>query len=201
MNHEYDYQPIVLQLRDHRDRLREQLGRLAPASDDAIELAGLAGDLDKAMQLIGSGNTERSEVRERLKKWKAIIPKCREALDRVNELDRQIDRVAEAALLARNGAAIAENRLGNAQANPPQPSSYPTPAELAAYSQLVKQLEGELAEASANCREKVGAEGRLRGQLLAARKVFGTLEAEERHLRPRAQAAPSWSMGQLSAVR
>ena len=192
-------EPIRAGLRD----LAAAGAKVPTDSVEGRELAEVIKDTEAALHSIFTNAVKREEERERAKKWKAILPKCRAALDRVKEFSLQLEAAVQATTIGRNSVVIAENRLSAALGNEPRPESYPTPGELAEYAAIVRDLEAAVKAASAHCRELVDAEGRIGLALREAHKELAQLVFQERHLRPRTATEPAWSIasgGQLSAV-
>jgi hypothetical protein len=193
-------EPVRAALRD----LAAARAKVPADSAEGRELDALIRDTDKGLTEIAVNAANRQTERERQMKWEEILPRCRAALDKVTELNRQLQPAIERAIVARNSLAIAESNLANAQANRPRPEAYPTRAELAEHSAIESSLQAAVDVASKNCRAATAGQDEAAGALFAAQKQFNALAFQERQLRPRTAKEPAWSIpsvGQLSAVR
>ncbi|HXZ12552.1 MAG TPA: hypothetical protein VEG64_09185 [Candidatus Sulfotelmatobacter sp.] len=196
-------------LMEQKARLTARRAELVRADIDAetlCELDAAIADLHAAVNLLVVNRMKREQERERFAKWKAILPTCREALDRVEQLGRDFERQNSIAMAARSALDFCDQRIAQHREAKPNPRRYPTDAELKKHADGEAELEAIRERARVKVKEAVELQHRLAYDHVKAREDFARLEFSERQLRPKSAPPPDLyfvgaaTVGHLSGV-
>jgi hypothetical protein len=170
-------------------------------SGDTIALDNLDGviaDADKAVTAIALGQHAREEARAKYEKWRAILPRCREALEKYEQVCRDLEKAIFKTSEMESRASHAFDLVMQTRDRRPQPESYPTDAEIQAHEAHERKAEGIHRERVAKLVEAKERQAVLTREQWQTRDAYNALEFQERQLRPRQDAQPAKL---LSAVR
>ena len=145
-------------------------------------------DIRAAMGRIISRRQDVARERERAKKYAAIVPACRDARARFEEINKEFADLNGQVAPTYGAERRAQMALDQHLRQAPSPDSYPGAAELKKFAAETEQLKRAIENAQAACRDLNARKEALSRALLAARDEFARLAGEERALRP-AEAA------------
>ncbi|MGB8802711.1 MAG: hypothetical protein WCC97_18685 [Candidatus Acidiferrales bacterium] len=192
--------PIVQFLLEQLASLKGRRQEIVDSGDtDALDnLDGVIADTNKAATSISLSQHAREEAREKYEKWRAILPKCRAALRKYEEICRDLEKAVFKTSELESRASHAFDIVCQTQDQRPQNSSYPTDEEIAAHEARVRSAESIHKERVAKLVAAKERQAVLTRQQWETRNEYNALEFQERQLRPRQDAQPA---PLLSAVR
>jgi hypothetical protein len=159
-------------------------------------------DVHDALVLLSTRAAARREAAEKSEKHAAILPLCREALDRVRRLnDIEIPTANNRLAEAWAASDAAQIHLSRHLDQKPSLADYPSDQELAAYDACTSELRAEEEAAGAESRAANRERDQLILDLARAQEELSRLQLQERQLRPRETPQPHYNGGQLLAIR
>lgn len=189
-------------LMEEKNRLAALRPQILDEGDvDALdELDGTIEEIGKAINTIALAQFARQAAREKYVKWRAILPKCREALDKSEALARDVERAAFKLSEMRSRADDAFDKMLQARDKRPRPEQFPTDHEIQEQNKREQKAEANHREHVARVKDANEAHAELIREQWQHKLVLDGLLFTERQLRPR-EAQTEQSIGELSAVR
>jgi hypothetical protein len=169
-------------------------------ADTIDELDGTIEQVTAAISKIALAQFARQEAREKYTKWRAILPKCREAADKSEALARDVERAAFKLSEMRSRADDAFDKVMQARDKRPRPEKFPTDREIQEQNKREQKAEANHREHVARVKEANEAHARLIREQWEHRLILDGLLFQERLLRPR-ETQTATVVGELSAVR
>jgi len=177
---------ILTSLFNERTALTHNRAAIAASGDaEALtELDGTIADFQAAEILIGNGYSKRKEMRERLAKWRELLPHIRVAFDRVETLEREFEKAGFEEEHLRDAARTVRDRWQEVCEKKPPESRYPTERELANHAEresAAKQLHSDAYAKAVEARTRVQM---ILAELISAKENLARLQFQERQLKP-----------------
>jgi hypothetical protein len=184
-----DAMRAMISLFEQRTKLTESRPSVVASRDaDALaELDALVLDLRSAELVIHAGYSKRDNERQKLAKWKELVPQCRAALDDVERLRRESEKANIELGHRRDAERQARERWEGVAEGKPGPDRYPTPTELAKHAEREAQAKKLHSEAFAKMQEARNNSQLLLAKLIDAQEKLGRLQFEERNYKALAE--------------
>jgi hypothetical protein len=195
--------PIVAFLLEQTKILSGRRAEIADLGDsDAVnELDAVVANVNKAVTDISLAQYGRAEARERCKKWRAILPQCRDTTERFEKISQDFERSKLRLEELRSRADNEFDKLLQTRDSRPRPEQFPTDAEISAYNAREQKAATKHNEAVARVREANDKMHSLARDQWETKLALDALLFSERQLRPRDRNAEVANVGTLSAVR
>lgn len=152
---------------------------------------GVIADTDNAVTTIARGQLGREKAREQYEKWRAILPQCREALDKYEALGIQVERAGFKLGEMRSRVEDAFNKLLQTRDSKPTPERFPTDADISAYNAREQKAAAKHGEAVARLTASLDEHQRIYRQQWQHKLVLDKLLFDERQIRPREEPEPA----------
>jgi hypothetical protein len=187
-------------LMEEKNRLTALRPQILDEGDvDALdELDGTIEEIDKAIMAMSMAVFAREEARSRYKKWEAIVPQCRAALKRYEEVCRDLEKAIFKTAELESRASHAFDVVMQVRDQRPRNEVYPTEAEIEAHEARERKAEAVHKERVAKLVEAKDRQAVLTREQWETRNALGDLQFRERQLRPQQDAQPAKL---VSAVR
>ena len=169
-------------------------------ADTIDELDGTIEQVTAAINTIALAQFARQEAREKYAKWRAILPQCREALDKSEKLARDVERAGFHLSEMRSKADDAFDKVLQQRDRRIPPERFPDDAELEQQAARERKAEAKHSEAVARVRDANEAHQAIIREQWQHKLLADGLLFQERQLRPR-EASAERGVGELSAVR
>lgn len=166
---------------------------------DAIEeIDATLEQVTAAMTAFALGAHNREVAREQYAKWKAILPVCRAAVEKHEEICRDLEKAVFKTAELESRASHAFDVVMQIRDRRPKHESYPTEAEIEAHEARERKADGIHRERVAKLVEAKERQAVLQREQWESRNNLNNLQFRERQLRPQQDAQPAKL---VSAVR
>jgi hypothetical protein len=160
------------------------------------ECEALAADVQEFRDSIIARAAVRRDRRVKNRKHAEILPKCAEARERFEKLERELEPTNNAYLAADNSYTNAQHRLAHHLENPLRPESYPNAKAIREWNLEKHRLERAAEERRLELLARVNERNHTHSEYRRVKAEFDALSFQERQLRPPTQAprviATSW---------